>query len=68
MIADQSFYDTYFTIFYTTASATAYSWSFSEPNIWLRPKVKIAPTVQHCMLQLFDKPDNHFRFFDQKWG
>ena len=27
---------------------TAYGWSLSGPNIWLRPKVKIAPTVEHC--------------------
>ena len=48
MIADQNFYDTCFTIFYPTASATATA-KFSGPNIQLRPKVKIAPTVQHWL-------------------
>ena len=27
--------------------------SFSGPNIWLRLKVKIKPTVQHCFLHRF---------------
>ena len=31
--------------------STAEGRSFSGPNIWLRPKVKIAPTVQHWSLQ-----------------
>ena len=26
--------------------------SFSGPNIWLRPKVKIAPTVQHWLFYM----------------
>ena len=34
-----------------TASATAEGRSLSGPNNWLRPKVKIAPTVQHWILQ-----------------
>ena len=34
-------------VFYPTASATAKGRSFSGPNIRLRPKVKIVPTVQH---------------------
>ena len=41
--------------------STAEGQSFSGPNIRLRPKVKIAPTVQHCRpdeqtpsLQIFD--------------
>ena len=36
---------TCFEVFYPTASATTEGQSLSEPNIWLRPKVKIAPTV-----------------------
>ena len=31
--------------------STAEGRSFSEPNIRLRPKVKIGPTVQHCILE-----------------
>ena len=45
MIADQNFYDICFMFFHPTSSATAYG---LRPNILLRPKVKIAPTVQHC--------------------
>ena len=30
--------------------STAEGRSFSWPNIWLRPKVKIVPTVQHCII------------------
>ena len=51
MIANQNFCDTCFTIFYPTASATVYGRSFSGPNIRLRPKVKIVPTVQHCKVK-----------------
>jgi hypothetical protein len=47
MIAGQIFYDIFFTFFSPTASATAEGQSLSGPNIRLRPKVKIAPTVQH---------------------
>ena len=46
MIADQNFYDIFFMFFYPTASATAYGRKPKFANIRLRPKVKIAPTVQ----------------------
>ena len=36
---------TCFEVFYPMALATTEGQSLSEPNIWLRPKVKIAPTV-----------------------
>ena len=41
-------------IFYPTASAKGQS--LSGQNIWLRPKVKIVPTVQHCLTVLFSIP------------
>jgi hypothetical protein len=47
IIADQNFYDIFFRFFYPTASAKAYGRILSWPNIQLRPKVKIAATVQH---------------------
>ena len=49
MIADQNFYDICFTFFILRLRlrSTAEGRSFSGPNIRLRPKVKIAPTVQH---------------------
>ena len=37
-----------FTLFYFTALAMAKGRSLSGPYIQLGPKVKIAPTVQHC--------------------
>ena len=50
MIADQNFYDICFTFFILRLRlrSTAEGRSFSEPNIRLRPKVKIASLVQHC--------------------
>ena len=50
MIADQTFYDICFTFFILRLwlRPTAEGRSLSGPNIRLRPKVKIAPTVQHC--------------------
>ena len=49
MIAGKHFYDTYFTFFIIRLRLrpTAKGRSFSGPNIRLRPKVKIEPTVQH---------------------
>ena len=44
MFANQDFYDICFKIFDPTALAE----SLSGPNIRLRPKAKIAATVQHC--------------------
>ena len=41
-------------IFYPTASAKGQS--LSGQNIWLRPEVKIVPTVQHCLTVLFSIP------------
>ena len=45
MIADQNFFD----MFYILSYGFGYGKdrSFSGPNIRLRPKVKITPTVQH---------------------
>ena len=50
MIADQNFYDICFTFFILRLRLrpTTKGRSLSGPNIRLRPKVKIAPTVQHC--------------------
>ena len=47
MIADQNFFD----MFYILSYGFGYGKdrSFSGPNIRLRPKVKITPTVQHCV-------------------
>ena len=55
MIADQNFYDIFLTFFYPTALArpTAEGRSLSGPNIRLRPKVKIAPTVQHWLFHRY---------------
>ena len=50
MITDQNFYDIFFYIFFILRlwlQPTAKGRSLSEPNIRLRPKVKIAPMVQH---------------------
>ena len=52
MIAAQNIYDICFTFFYPTASAAAKGRSLSRLNIRLWPKVKIAPTVQHCNMQM----------------
>ena len=43
---------TCFMFFYRTALATAYGRCFPGQNIWLRPNVKIVPTVQHWFLIL----------------
>ena len=48
MTADQNFYDMFY-IFYPMASAMAYGRNFSGRYIRLWPKVKIVPTVQHCL-------------------
>ena len=50
MIADQNFYDIYFTFFILRLRLrpTAESRSLLGPNIRLQPKVKIVPTVQHA--------------------
>ena len=60
MIAHQNFSGTFITyvlgVFYPTASATAYG---------QRPKVKIAPTVQHCInlsFAVWAKPEMFFSF------
>ena len=52
MTADQNFYDIRFTFFILRLrlQPMAKGRSFSGPNVWLRPKVKIAPTVQHCYI------------------
>ena len=52
MIADQNFYAACFTILILRLRLrpTAKGRSFSGPNIRLRPKVKIAPTVQHWLI------------------
>ena len=52
MIANQNFYDIYFTysILRLRLRPMAKGQSFSGPNIRLRPKVKIVPMVQHCLL------------------
>ena len=56
MIAGQNFYDMFY-FFYPKASATAYG---QRPNIRLRPKVKIAPTVQHCSFETkFEKREKN---------
>ena len=50
MITDQNFYDIFFYIFFILRlwlQPTAKGRSLSGPNIRLRPKVKIKPTVQH---------------------
>ena len=51
MIADQKFLDIFFMFFILRLRLrpTAEGRSLSGPNIRLRPKVKIAPTVQHCL-------------------
>ena len=46
MIANQNINDICFTYFILQAKGQ----SFSGPNIRLRPKVKIVPMVQHCLL------------------
>ena len=60
--------------------STAEGRSFSEPNIWLRPKVKIAPTVQHwsgiglplplpthfCQYVIYEWLPRHVEFFKFK--
>ena len=50
MIANQNFSDICFTYFILRLRLrpTAKGRSFSGPNIRLRPKFKIVPTVQHC--------------------
>ena len=55
MIADKKFYDIGFTFFilWLRLRPTAEGQSLSGPNIRLRPKVKIAPTVQHWLGDMF---------------
>ena len=51
MIADQNFYDISFmgfSILRLRLQPTAKGRSLSGPNLRLRPKVQIGPTVQHC--------------------
>ena len=57
MIADQNFYDICFTFFILRLRLrpTTKGRSLSWPNIRLRPKVKIAPTVQHWSTELDHK-------------
>jgi hypothetical protein len=53
MIADQNFHDICFTCFFILQLwllPMVEDQSLSGPNNRLQPKVKIAPTVQHCRI------------------
>ena len=57
MFVDQDFYNICFVflILQLRLQPTAKGRSFLGPNIRLRPKVKIVPTVQHCKKETSSK-------------